>query len=141
MKKLTTVKTWMTDLVIDIDADASVPEALALMRRRYTSSLIVRITPTNPQYGIITSSDICDKIIAKGVNPADLKVRDIMHSPVITVTEELSIQECAKLMMENHVHHMPVADDDGKIIGMISATDFLVVAEGLANNFADRKLN
>lgn len=138
--ELTTVKTWMTDLVIDIDADATLPEALALMRRRYANSLIVRKSDNSLEYGIITSSDICDKVIARGVNPGDLKVRDIMHSPLITVTREISIQECAKIMMDHHIHHLPVVDEAGKIIGMISATDFLVVAEGLANDFRDRSL-
>lgn len=139
--ELTTVKTWMTDLVIDIDADASLIEALALMRRRYAHSLIVRKSATNAEYGIITSTDICDKVIAKGVNPAELKVRDIMHSPLITVKREITIQECAQIMVKNHIHHLPVVDDKGVVIGMISATDFLVVAEGIAHNFEDRTLN
>lgn len=139
--ELTTVKTWMNDLVIDIDADATLLEALALMRRRYAHSLIVRKSESNPQYGIITSTDVCDKVIAKGANPASLKVRDIMNSPLITVQRDMSIQECAQLMVQHHIHHLPVVDDHGTVVGMISATDFLVVAEGIAYNFQDRTLN
>lgn len=139
--ELTTVKKWMNDLVIYIDPDAPLTEALALMRRRYTNSLIVKKSDDNPDYGIVTSSDICDKIIAQGRNPAEVKTRDIMHSPLITATMDMSIQKCAQIMVSQHIHHLPVVDEEGRIVGMISATDFLVVAEGIANDFQDRSLS
>ena len=60
----TTVKDWMKDLVVFIDPDASVYEGLELMRHRYATSLIVVKTDTNPVYGIVTSINICDKIVA-----------------------------------------------------------------------------
>jgi CBS domain-containing protein len=43
-----TVREWMNDLVVFIDPDATVSEALALMRRRYISSLIVKKSNSNP---------------------------------------------------------------------------------------------
>ena len=138
--KLLTVKNWMKDLVIFIDPDASVNEGLSLMRHRYLNSVIVNKTPSNPDYGIVTSIDICDKIVAQKNNPAETKIRDIMVSPVVTVPTTMKLTECAALMKQLRVHHLPVVDESGLIVGMISATDFLVVAEAMGTNFEERSL-
>jgi len=83
--QLTTVKDWMKDLVVFVSPDVSVNEGLALMRHRYVDALIVEKTETNPEYGIVTSIDICDKIVAQFNNPTELKIRDIMVTPVRTI--------------------------------------------------------
>ena len=57
-----TVREWMLDLVVFVDAEATVAEALATMRRRYINSVIVKKSKSNPEYGILTSTDISDKI-------------------------------------------------------------------------------
>ena len=125
------VRDWMLDLVVFIDPDATVTEALATMRRRYINSVMVKKTKDHPEYGILTSTDVSDKIVAQGQNPTKIKVADIMTSPTITVNEYTPIADCAKLMKEHKIHHLPVANKKGEIIGMISATDFLVVAEAM----------
>ena len=134
------VKDWMIDLVVYIDPDKMVLEALSKMRRRYLNSLIVNKSSENPNYGIITSTDICDRIVAQEQNPGKTKVRDVMTSPLITVHPDQTIFECAKLMSDHHIHHLPVMDEKGSIVGMISATDFLVVAEALGHGDGDRNL-
>ncbi len=134
------VKDWMIDLVVYINPESTVLEALSRMRRRYLNSLIVEKTDDNPQYGIVTSTDICDKIVAQGRNPAKTKVKEIMTSPLMSINPDQTIFECAKSMSEHHIHHLPVVDEAGNIIGMISATDFLVVAEALGHGDGDRLL-
>lgn len=126
------VKAWMVNLLVFVDPDASVLEALELMRRRYIHSVLVNKSEANPEYGIITSTDICDRIIAEQRNPATTRVSEIMHSPIITINQEEELIDCVRLMKKHNVHHMPVADDSGELVGFISATDFLVAAEQLA---------
>jgi CBS domain-containing protein len=126
-----TVRDWMIDLVVFVDAETPVTDALALMRRRYISSLIINKSATNPEFGIITSTDICDKIVAADRNPAQVKVSEIMTSPLFTVPVDMPITDCAKIMNEKKIHHLPVVNAGGVVVGMISATDFLVVAEAL----------
>ena len=126
-----TVQDWMNDLIVFIDPDKSVDEALALMRRRYIHSLIVNKTDKNPEYGIITSTDISDKIIAQNRNPTMVKVSEIMNQPLLTVHKQQTIQDCSLLMKKHQIHHLPVQDEEGNLIGMISASDFLVVAEAM----------
>ncbi len=134
------VRDWMINLILFIDPEAPVTEALALMRRRYVDSLIVNKTADSPEYGIVTTIDICDKIVAQSQNPAKVKVKDIMHTPVVMVPETMTVQECAAKMKEMRIHHLPVVDDKGSLVGMIAATDFLVVAEAFGYGGAERAL-
>jgi CBS domain-containing protein len=129
-----TVRDWMMDLVVFVDADIPVTDALATMRRRYINSVIVNKSKDNPEYGILTTTDICDKIVAQERDPAATKVRDIMTSPLIMVNADMTVTECARIMRENKIHHLPVAEENGSLIGMISATDFLVVAEAMGRS-------
>lgn len=136
-----TVHDWMNDLVVYIDPDTMVTDALSLMRRRYINSLIVKKTEDSPEYGIVTSIDICDKIVAQRRDPSIVKVRELMSSPLIVASPEMTVVECARLMKENRIHHLPVANAQGSIIGMISANDFLVIAEAYGRGFEERILS
>lgn len=136
-----TVREWMNDLVVFVDPNSSVAEALGVMRRRYVNNLIVKKTKESPEFGIITSIDICDTIVAHGRDPSKITVREVMSSPLITVTPEMTISDCAKVMKEKRIHHLPVADANGSIIGMISANDFLIVAEKFGHGEGDRSLS
>lgn len=135
------VRDWMNDLVVFVDPESSVTDALTLMRRRYINSLIVKKTKENPEYGIVTSIDVCDKIVAHGRDPSGLKVKELMSSPLITATPEMTIEECARMMKEHRIHHLPVADQHGDVVGMISANDFLIIAETFGRGSGERILS
>jgi signal-transduction protein with cAMP-binding, CBS, and nucleotidyltransferase domain len=134
------VRDWMINLILYIDPEATVTEALSLMRRRYVDSLIVQKTADNPESGIVTAIDICDKIVAHKQNPSTTKVKAVMSSPLITVPQTLTVVECAAKMKELRIHHLPVVDEKGNLVGMIAATDFLVVAEALGHGDEERSL-
>jgi len=93
--------------------------------------VMINKSNTNPEYGILTSTDVSDKIVAQEQNPSKITVAEIMTSPIITVDEYTPIKDCAKIMHKNKIHHLPVANKAGEVVGMISATDFLVVAEAM----------
>jgi len=123
------VRDWMSSPVVVVDPDSSVKYALTLMRRRKIHSLIVSISENNPKYGIVTSTDIRDKIVAAGRNPAELTVREIMSGPLITGSPDWTLIECSRVMQENHFHHLPIVDEAGALIGLISATDIFIAVE------------
>ncbi len=133
-----TVRDWMNELVVFIDPKKTVSDALALMRRRYIHSLIVNKSADNPDYGILTSTDICDKIIAQNRNPSRTRVEEIMNTPLLTVVQNESIQECAILMQKHKIHHLPVINEDNILVGMISDADFLIVAEAMGQGDGER---
>lgn len=128
------VRDWMIDLLVYVNPESTVSEALTLMRRRYIHSLLVDKSEQNPEYGILTSTDICDKIIAAERNPNETRVREIMTSPIISARQEWSLKECSILMREHNIHHLPVTNEKGELVGMISATDFLVAAEAIGRD-------
>jgi len=61
-----------------------------------------------------------------------------MTSPTITVDEHTPIEDCARIMKENKIHHLPVTNKKGEVVGLISATDFLVVAEAMGRAPGER---
>ena len=124
-----TVRDWMSSPVIVVDPDSSVKYALTLMRRRKIHSVVVATSEKNPEYGIVTSTDIRDKIAAAGRNPAETTVSEIMSGPIITGNPDWTLMECSKVMQEHHIHHLPIADESGALIGLISATDIFVAVE------------
>jgi CBS domain-containing protein len=124
------VRDWMKSPVIVVDPDSSVSHALTLMRRRNIHSVLVDVSEAGrPRYGIVTSTDISSKIIAAERNPADTLIRDIMTAPVVTARAEWTLKECSAKMQSLKIHHLPVEDEQGALIGMISATDLFIAAE------------
>jgi CBS domain-containing protein len=124
-----TVRDWMSSPVVVVDPDSTVKYALTLMRRRKIHSVVVSMSENNPKYGIVTSTDIRDKIVAAGRNPSEMRVREIMSGPIITGNPDWTLMECSKLMQEHHIHHLPIVDEAGTLIGIISATDIFIAVE------------
>ncbi len=124
-----TVRDWMSSPVVVVDPDSSVRYALTLMRRRKIHSVVVAMSDKNPAYGIVTTTDIRDKIAAAGRNPAETTVREIMSGPIITGNPNWTLMECSKVMQEHRIHHLPIADEGGTLIGLISATDIFMAVE------------
>lgn len=123
------VKDWMSSPVIVIDPDSCVNYALTLMRRRRIHSLVVVLNDSEARYGILTSTDIRNKILAAERQPAEVAVREIMTAPVLTAKADWSLTECSLRMQAAHINHMPVVDDDNQLVGIISTTDLFVAAE------------
>jgi CBS domain-containing protein len=124
-----TVRDWMSSPVVVVDPDSSVSYAVTLMRRRNIHSVIVNISDDNPSYGIVTRSDVRDKILVADLNPAETAVRSIMSGPLVLAKPEWTLKECSLVMQEHKVDHLPVADESGALIGLISATDIFVAVE------------
>jgi len=124
-----TVRDWMSSPVVVVDPDSSVSYAVTLMRRRNIHSVIVNISDDNPSYGIVTRSDIRDKILVAELSPAETTVRTIMSGPLVLAKPEWTLKECSLVMQEHKVDHLPVADESGALIGLISATDIFVAVE------------
>jgi CBS domain-containing protein len=125
-----TVLDWMSRPAIVVDPEASVTHALTLMRRREIHSLVVDLSEGgHTLYGIVTATDIRDKIIAADRNPAETTVRAIMTAPVIAARPDWTLRECSVKMQAHNIHHLPVIDAAGLLIGLISATDLFIAAE------------
>jgi CBS domain-containing protein len=73
--------------------------------------------------GVVTDRDIVCRAIALGKNPLALTVADCMSNPVITVSEDATLEKCCRLFEEHLVRRMPVVDAGGRCCGIISQAD------------------
>jgi CBS domain-containing protein len=123
------VQDWMSSPVVVVDPDSSVSYALTLMRRRNIHSLIVASGEEDSSYGILTTTDIRDKIIATDRKPAEICVREIMSVQLVYARPDWTLKDCSVAMQRHNIHHMPVMAANGSLVGMISATDLFIAAE------------
>jgi CBS domain-containing protein len=73
--------------------------------------------------GVITDRDICMSALFQGAALRDIHVRDVMTSDVRSCRPEDDISEAEHLMRTHQVHRLPVTNEDGTIIGMLSVSD------------------
>ncbi len=75
--------------------------------------------------GVISQSDISDKVAAENKCPAWMRVSEIMSSGVVTVPPEATFEECLRLMERHGIYHLAVMDDLLGYRGMVSLQDLL----------------
>ena len=108
--------------VRSISPDSTVYEAIEQMAEKGIGALVV--LHEGRLEGIISERDYARKVILRGRSSADTPVRDIMSSPVITVSLETSVQTCMQLVTDRRVRHLPVVDG-GRVVGMVSIGDLV----------------
>ncbi len=91
--------------------------------------------------GIFTERDLLKKVVAEGKNPETTLVKEVATLSPITVTETTDIKECATILKDNNFRHLPVVDDAGKAIGIISSRDFFEQVVGQMESAFDRIKN
>ena len=112
---------FMSSPVVRIDSDGSIQDAAILMEKSHVGSLIVE--QYGDDIGIITERELSQKVLAKGGNPEEVKVSDIM-STVQTMDRYMPIEEANLFMHKNKIRHLGVTDDD-KIVGILSIKDLV----------------
>lgn len=116
------VRDVMSREVRVVRPDTSVREVVATMNRFNIGSIIV-VQGERP-VGIITERDILRRLVEPCLAPETLTARHIMTSPVVTINENASIEEAARLMAKKKVKRLPVMEND-EIVGVITYTDIV----------------
>ncbi|HLB64539.1 MAG TPA: CBS domain-containing protein [Anaerolineales bacterium] len=125
-----TVRDWMSSPVVVIPLEMSASQALTLMRRRGIHSLVVDLSSKEKTaYGIVTTSDIRDKIVGDDRNPAAMPISELTTAPIVCARPEWTLRQAARKMKDLGIHHLPVEDERGTLVGMISATDIFLAVE------------
>jgi CBS domain-containing protein len=122
---MTTVRTLLERkgrAIFSVEPQAAVLDAIRLMAEHHVGALLVMRGAALE--GIISERDYARKVILRGRSSADTPVRDIMSSPVITVSLETSVQTCMQLVTDRRVRHLPVVDG-GRVVGMVSIGDLV----------------
>lgn len=84
------------------------------------------VTTKGKLSGIFTERDILRKVVSgKGVDLKKAKLKDVMTTNPKTARENDKVADCMRRMSQGRFRHMPVVDDKGKILGMLSQGDFV----------------
>jgi signal-transduction protein with cAMP-binding, CBS, and nucleotidyltransferase domain len=75
--------------------------------------------------GMFSERDLVTKVVSKKLNPESSKIEDIMTSPVLSVNMGSKANEAMHMMLEKHIRHLPVVDENGKPLGMLGIRDVL----------------
>src|SRR5882672_3326569 len=79
--------------------------------------------------GVITDRDIVCRTVARALNPLDLTVADCMSKPCVTVTPDMSVEECSRILEENKIRRVPVVDTNGFCCGIVALADIALHAK------------
>ncbi len=118
------VLSYIHHQIIILDEDIDAATAVKLMHDAKAETIIVK--NKNDEYiGIITDSDILDKIVMRGEDSDKVSIKTIMSSPIVTISAKANVRDALELMRLNAIKRVPVTDNV-HILG-------IVTQEGLAN--------
>ena len=112
--------------VYTVSEETSVHEVAQYLRAKQVRTVGVR-GAGGKLTGVISQSDISDKVAAENKCPAWMKASDIMSRDLVTVTAEKTLDECLLLMEQNGIFHLIVLSQHGEFRGMLSVKDILRV--------------
>ncbi len=116
------VDDFMTRTVVTVDEETTVNEVVKTMGEEHIGSVVV--TRKDKPFGIFTERDLLSKILTND-KPLDTQVGEAASSPLITTPAGTSIHNVAAAMAMKHVKRMPVAAEDKKLVGIITARDLV----------------
>jgi CBS domain-containing protein len=109
-----------------IPEDTTVHDAARYLRDHKVRSVGV-LDAEGRLAGVISQSDISDKVAAENKCPAWMRVGEVMTRDLLIVQPDFPLDECLRLMEKHGVFHLLVAKDSGRFLGMISVADLLQV--------------
>ena len=110
--------------VFSVREDATVHEVAQYLRDRELRSVGV-LDAAGKLTGVVSQSDISDKVAAENKCPAWMRVAEIMTRTLVTVTPEMNLDECLRQMDKNGIFHLLIVEESGRYRGMLSVTDLL----------------
>lgn len=113
----------MTGSLITCSPEVSVAEAAQLMRDRNTGDVLV--TDDGKLHGIVTDRDIAIRASARGLDPQQVRVKDVMSKRVVTGEPKWDVDKISKTMGKHQIRRLPIVDD-GMLVGIVSLGDLAV---------------
>ena len=107
--------------VYTLDADATIHETARLLSKKKTDSVL--LTNKGRDFlGIITSTDIQKRVLARNLNP-DNPAYMIMSSPIVFISESTPVNDAIRVSKENSMNHLVVKSASGEISGIFNTSD------------------
>ena len=113
----------MTKKVVSVDTSMTAIEVARLIAEQKVEGFPV--VEQRELIGIVTGWDLLTKVVAKGLDPNKVKVKEFMTSSPITCSPDHSVLEVAKLMARYGIKRIPVVKSD-KVIGILTPYDIIM---------------
>jgi CBS domain-containing protein len=130
------VRDVMRTAVMTVLESQSAENVSKLMRDENVGSVVVVDKQQNP-IGIITERDIVSRVAAENVYPSKVSSREIMSSPVVTVSTETSLEEAARTMSKRDIRRLVVIEK-GKLVGIITSREIVSVTPTLVEVISEK---
>ena len=118
------VKEVMTSDPACCTAETPLPEVARMMIDNDCGEIpIIDNNSSKVPIGVVTDRDIVCRTVANGINPVELTASDCMSKPIVTVTPDMSLEECCRIMEQKRIRRVPVVDDRGSCCGIVSLAD------------------
>jgi CBS domain-containing protein len=122
--------------VAALRVEGSVADAIRLMLDRHVGAVGV-VDSEGRVAGIFTERDVLRKLALTRRDPEATPVRELMTTPVELATTSTTPGEALATMLERHFRHLPVVDNSGKLLGMLSIRNLLEQRIGDLNQELD----
>jgi len=127
----------MTRLPVKVSLLTTLRECAKKMIEGRVGSLLIE--ENGVLKGIMTEKD-CVESIAAGIDPEKVAVSGVMNTNVVVVKPDMDVLDAIKLMSEKEVRRLPVVDREGKIVGLVTATDILRVEPELLEIMVEERV-
>jgi CBS domain-containing protein len=107
--------------VLSVGPEATVLQAAMLMNEHKIGSLVV--LDQERIVGMFTERDVLRRVVGEQRDPACTKVVEVMSTEVACCSPQTAIEETRVAMKERRIRHLPVVDDDGRMLGLVSIGD------------------
>jgi CBS domain-containing protein len=108
--------------VFSVAPGASVLDAIRQMADRHIGALLV--IEDGRLEGIVSERDYARKVVLSGSSSSTTAVREIMSSPVVTITPDDTVDDAMRLMTARRIRHLPVVRG-GELVGVLSIGDLV----------------
>ena len=130
--------------VVSIHPDASLFDAAQLMREHHIGDVVVveQMEGKDRPVGMVMVGDLVVETLGQIVNPDAVRVNDIMSKSVVCAKSTDGIYDLIRIMKDNGVGRLPVVDDKGFLIGIVTAKkvlDLLVQELGELASFSQNQ--
>jgi CBS domain-containing protein len=112
--------------VVTVSPESTIHEAAHRMWTKKVGALVA-VNEAGVPVGILTDRDIAVKVVAQGKDPAKVQVGSIVRRNPTVIREEEGILDATRTLSRRGVRRLPVVGRDGKLVGIVSVDDLLML--------------
>ena len=118
-----------------VNNNTTMKEVVALMTKYDKDAILVE--QSGKPTGIITVKDVLVRAVEHGVPLSTIIARMVYTNPLVTIDEEATVEEAAKLMKHWKIKHLPIVDKNGALVGMVNDRDIVYAVPSLMSTMEE----